>query len=43
MRLTTLPEVYLCCEGKGGEEMHLEPETMQKARRWSANMMEYGG
>ncbi len=43
MRLTTLPEVYLCCEGKGGEEMHLEPETMQKAKRCIDKMMEYGG
>lgn len=43
MRLTTLPEVYLCCLGTGGEEIELEEETMKKARRCIDKMIEYGG
>lgn len=43
MRLTTLPEVYLCCLGTGGEEIELEDETMKKARRCIDKMIEYGG
>lgn len=43
MRLTTLPEVYLCCLGKGGEEIEIEPEIMKNARRCIDKMIEYGG
>lgn len=43
MRLTSLPQVYLCCTGKGGEEITLDSEIMEKARRCIDKMIEYGG
>ena len=43
MRLTTLPEVYLCCTGSGGEEIMLDEEIMKKAKRCIDKMIEYGG
>ena len=43
MRLTTLPEVYLCCTGKGGEEIELDSDIMNRARRCIDKMIEYGG
>ena len=43
MRLTTLPEVYLCCTGDGGEEITLDEEIMKKAKRCIDRMIEYGG
>lgn len=43
MRLTTLPEVYLCCTGKGGEEISLDEDVMKKARRCIDRMIQYGG
>lgn len=43
MRLTTLPEVYRCCAGDGGEEILLDPEIMSKAKRCIEKMMEFGG
>lgn len=33
MRLTTLVDVYNCVNGTGGEEITLDPEIMDKARR----------
>ncbi len=33
MRLTTLVDVYNCVSGKGGEEINLLPEVMEKARK----------
>ena len=33
MRLTTLVDVYNCVKGIGGEEITLDPEVMEKARR----------
>ena len=32
MRITTLPDVYRCITGQGGEEIILDEETIEKAR-----------
>lgn len=33
MKATTLPDLLNCLEGRGGEEITLDPETLRKARR----------
>ena len=33
MRMTTLPDLLACLEGRGGEEIVLDLDTLQKARR----------
>ena len=33
MKATTLPDLQNCLEGRGGEEITLDPETLRKARR----------
>lgn len=43
MKITTLPEVYLCCKGDFGEEITLDEETRLKAKRCIDKMIEYGG
>lgn len=42
MKLTTLADVYNCVAGKGGEEITLPPEIMDKARRCIDNMLTLG-
>lgn len=42
MRLTTLPEVFACVRGEGGEEIFLDPEVMQGARRCIDEMLRLG-
>ncbi len=39
MRLTTLKDVYDCVRGKGGEEIILPPDVMQKARKCIDTML----
>ncbi|MCD7871987.1 MAG: quinolinate synthase NadA [Clostridiales bacterium] len=43
MKITTLPEVYLCCRGEFGEEITLDEETRLKAEKCINKMIEYGG
>lgn len=43
MRLTDLPQVYACVAGNGGEEIELDADIMNKARRCIDKMIEYGG
>lgn len=42
MRMTTLSDVYDALTGQGGEEIHLDPETAQKARRTIDEMIWLG-
>lgn len=42
MKLTTLADVYQCVLGTGGEEINLEPEVMQQARRCIDTMLTLG-
>ena len=42
MRMTTLSDVYDALTGQGGEEIHLDPETAQKARRTIDEMIRLG-
>lgn len=43
MKLTTLPEVYTCIAGDGGEEIELDEETRVAAVRCIERMIAYGG
>ncbi len=43
MKLTTLPDVYSCLTGAGGEEIILDEETRLKAVKCIEKMIEYGG
>lgn len=43
MKLTTLPEVYACIAGDGGEEIELDEETRVAAVRCIERMIAYGG
>ena len=43
MKLTTLPDVYNCITGQGGEEILLDNETMVKARKCIDEMIRLGG
>ena len=43
MKLTTLPDVYSCLTGTGGEEIILDEETRLKAVKCIEKMIEYGG
>ena len=43
MKITTLPEIYLCCKGEFGEEITLDEETRLKAKGCIDRMIEYGG
>ncbi len=43
MKLTTLMDVYHCVSGTGGEEIVLEDEVMDQARRCIEKMIEVGG
>ncbi len=43
MKLTTLPDVYACILGYGGEEILLDSETMEKARKCIDEMIRLGG
>ncbi|MDD6481812.1 MAG: quinolinate synthase NadA [Lachnospiraceae bacterium] len=42
MKLTTLSDVYQCVQGIGGEEITLEPEVMEKAKRCIDTMLTLG-
>ena len=42
MKLTTLADVYHCVLGTGGEEINLEPDVMEKARRCIDTMLSLG-
>lgn len=43
MKLTTLPDVYNCLQGVGGEEITVDPATREAAYRCIQNMIKYGG
>lgn len=43
MKSTTLVDVLNCCKGEGGEEIHLSPETIAKARKCIDVMISLGG
>ena len=43
MKATTLPDVYNCLTGKGGEEIVLSDETVTAARRCIDEMIRLGG
>lgn len=43
MKITTLPDVYNCLTGAGGEEITLDEETRLKAVKCIEKMIEYGG
>ncbi len=43
MKLTTLPDVYNLLQGRGGEEITLDADTMTAARRCIDRMIELGG
>jgi quinolinate synthase len=43
MRLTTLPELLLCLQGEGGEEIVLDDATLRDARRCIDRMIALGG
>ncbi len=43
MKITTLPDVYICLTGAGGEEITLDEETRLKAVKCIEKMIEYGG
>ncbi len=43
MKLTTLPDVFNCLSGRGGEEIILDEETRLKAVKSIEKMIEYGG
>ena len=43
MRYTTLMNVYNCLLGNGGEEISLDSETYEGAKRCIDNMLKYGG
>lgn len=43
MKITTLPDVFNCLSGRGGEEIILDEETRLKAVESIEKMIEYGG
>ncbi len=43
MKITTLPDVFNCLSGRGGEEIILDEETQLKAVKSIEKMIEYGG
>lgn len=43
MRLTTLTDLLDCCNGTGGEVIHMEEETRLSAKRSIDRMIAYGG
>ena len=43
MKATTLIDVLNCCQGTGGEEIELSPETISKAVKCIDKMIELGG
>lgn len=43
MKITTLPDVFNCLCGRGGEEIVLDEETRVKAVKSIEKMIEYGG
>lgn len=43
MRLTTLADVYNCLVGKGGEEIFLDNDVREGAKKCIDNMLAYGG
>lgn len=43
MKLTTLADVLLCCQGTGGEEIVMDENMRLKAKRCIDKMIEYGG
>lgn len=43
MKITTLPDVFNCLSGRGGEEINLDEETRLKAVKSIEKMIEYGG
>ncbi len=43
MKITTLPDVFNCLSGRGGEEIILDEETRLKAVKSIEKMIEYGG
>lgn len=42
MKLTTLPDVYLCLKGLAGEEITLDPDTAYKAKKCIDEMLRLG-
>lgn len=43
MKITTLPDVFNCLSGRGGEEIILDEKTRLKAVKSIEKMIEYGG
>ena len=43
MKATTLSDVLMCCQLRGGEEILLDEETRLAAKRSIDKMIEYGG
>lgn len=43
MKITTLPDVYNCLMGTGGEEIVIDEQTRLQAVRCIEKMIEYGG
>ena len=43
MKISTLPELLLACQGEYGEEIEIDEETRTKAIRSIDNMLKYGG
>ena len=43
MKRTTLETLAAAMEGRGGEEIHMEPALMDAARRSLTNMLKFGG
>ena len=43
MKLTTLPDVYNCITGQGGEEILFDGDTSEKARKCIDEMIRLGG
>ena len=43
MKATTLVDVLNCCQGTGGEDIELSPETIEKAVKCIDKMIELGG
>lgn len=43
MKVTTLPDIFACCNMTGGEEIVMDEETRLAAKRSIDKMIEYGG
>ena len=43
MKITTLPDLWLCLNGEFGEEIELDEDTRLKAKSCIDKMIEYGG